>query len=120
MGLQMAEFSDLEPNILEIAVELQNLILGIFPNAITTSDSDNIGFGFGSVYKDLVFIISPYKEHVNLGIVKGADLEDPHNLMAGKGKVHMPVKLQRIEQVRSPELKELLLRALQAAQNRIQ
>jgi hypothetical protein len=68
----------------------------------------------------LVFVISPYKEHVNLGIVNGASLNDPHNLMGRKGKVHRHVKLQRIEQVRSPELKELMHRALGAAQERIQ
>ena len=79
-----------------------------------------MGFGFGSGNKALLFVISPFENHINLGIVKGASLDDPHNLMEGKGKVHRHVKLQRIEQVRSPELKELMLRALQAAQNRIQ
>jgi len=68
----------------------------------------------------LVFVISPYKEHVNLGIVNGASIDDPNILMEGKGKVHRHVKHQRIEQVRSPELKELMHRALGAAQERIQ
>lgn len=86
---------------------------------MVSEDEDNIGYGFGSGYKDLVFVISPYKEHVNLGIVHGAALDDPHKLMAGKGKVHRHVKLQRVEQVREPGLEDLMLRALGAAQKRI-
>jgi hypothetical protein len=35
--------------------------------------------------------------------------------MEGKGKVHRHVNLKHIEQVRSPELRELMLQALQAA-----
>jgi len=52
--------------------------------------------------------------------VNGASLDDPHNLMSGKGKVHRYVKLQHIEQVQSPELRELMVRALQLVQERIQ
>jgi hypothetical protein len=116
----MVGFSDLDPKILEIAAEIQNIITQIFPAAVVSEDEDNIGYGFGSGYKGLVFVISPYREHVNLGIVNGASLDDPDHLMDGKGKVHRHVKLQRIEQVRSPELREMMLRALGAAQKRIQ
>ena len=114
------EFSELQPKVLEIAVELQSLILRIFPVAEVTSDAENIGFGFGSGYKDLVFVISSQREHVNLGIVNGATLEDPNGLMQGKGKVHRPVKLHRVEQVQNPDLEDLLLSALQVAQKRNQ
>jgi hypothetical protein len=114
------EFPELQPNLLEIAVELQRLILRIFPGAEATSDQENIGFGHGSGYKDLVFVISPQREHVNLGIVKGAALDDPNNLMEGKGKVHRHVKLHRVDQVYDPELEQLMHRALQAAQKQTQ
>ncbi|MFL7892196.1 MAG: hypothetical protein ACK2UM_08845 [Anaerolineales bacterium] len=50
----MAEFPNLQPDILEIAAELQNLILHIFPQAEISSDRENFGFGFGSGYKDMV------------------------------------------------------------------
>ena len=67
-----------------------------------------------------MFVISPQREHVNLGIVKGAALDDPNNLMEGKGKVHRHVKLHRVEQVHDPELEQLMHRALQAAQKQTQ
>jgi hypothetical protein len=111
----MVDFSIFKPEIGQIANELQSLIMQLFPAAVNSDDGDNVGFGFGSGYKDLVFVISPYKKHVNLGIVNGASLDDPDNLMEGKGKVHRHVNLQHVEQVRSPELRELMLRALQAA-----
>jgi hypothetical protein len=47
----------------------------------------------GSGYKGLVFVISPFKTHVNLGIVHGATLADPAGLLEGTGKVHRHVKL---------------------------
>ena len=116
----MAEFPDLQPNVLEVAAELQSLITSIFPAAVVSEDEENVGFGFGSGYKDLVFVISPQSKYVNLGIVNGAILDDPHNLMKGKGKVHRHVKLHRVEQVQDPDLMELIRIALKAAQERIQ
>ena len=110
------EFPELQPKVLEIAAELQRMILSIFPTADVTSDGENIGYGFGSGYKNLVFVISPQSEHVNFGIVKGAALVDPKGLMEGRGKVHRHVKLRRIEQVHDPELEQLMHNALQTAQ----
>ena len=115
-----SKFPTSNQGILELTTELHNLIMTIFPNAVISEDEDNIGYGFGSGYKDLVFVISPYKENVNLGIVNGASLDDPHNVMTGKGKVHRRVKLQHIEQMQSPELRELMVRALQSVQERMQ
>lgn len=111
----MVDFSIFKPEIGQIATELQSLIMQLFPAAAISEDGDNVGFGFGSGYKDLVFVISPHKKHVNPGIVNGASLDDPDNLMEGKGKVHRHVKLRNVEQVKSPFLKDLMLQALQAA-----
>ena len=92
----------------------------MFPDADLTSDEANVGFGYGSGYKVLVFVISPQREHVNLGIAHGATLDDPNGLMEGKGKVHRHVKLHRVEQVHDPELEQLMHNALQSAQSRSQ
>jgi hypothetical protein len=71
------KFPEFQPSIIESAMELQNLILEIFPTVVLTCDEENIGFGFGSDYKDLVFVMSPKHEHVNLGIPYGATQADP-------------------------------------------
>jgi len=114
------EFPDLQPKILAMAAGLQHLVLSIFPTAEITLDDENVGYGFGSGYKDLVFVITPYSKHVNLGIANGAALADPKCLMQGKGKVHRHVKLHKIEMVSDPDLADLMGRALTAAQKRIQ
>lgn len=114
------DFPELHPDILEIALELQNLILRMFPAAKITSDGENVGFGLGSGHKDLVFVISPFKQHVNLGIVNGATLADPAGLMQGTGRAHRHVKLQRVEQLRDPKLEDLMLSALKVAYKRVQ
>ena len=114
------EFPEFQPDVLQIAIKLQRLILSVFPEAEVTNDGENVGYGFGSGYKDLVFVISPFKAHVNLGIVNGAALDDPVGLMGGSGKVHRHVKLGQVEQVGEPDLEELMRRALDAAQERAQ
>jgi len=114
------EYPDHQPQILAIAAGLQKLVLSIFPTAVITLDDENVGYGFGGGYKELVFVITPYSRHVNLGIVNGAPLEDPNGLMQGKGKVHRHVKLREIEAVRNPDLADLMGRALTAVQKRIQ
>ena len=111
-------FPGLSPKVFEITKELHAMILEIFPDAVISNDKDNIGFGYGTGYKDLVFVISPYRAHVNLGIVGGAGLPDPHGLMSGGGKVHRHVKLQDSDQLKNPKLKEIMIAALQAAQDR--
>lgn len=112
------EFPDHQAKILDIAIELQKLILRIFPDTKTTFNGENVGYGFGSRYKDLAFVITPHNKLVNLGIVNGATLDDPHSLMEGKGNVHRHVKLHRIDEVRNPNHEDLMQRAHQTAQER--
>lgn len=113
------KFPEFQPSIIEFAMELQNLILEIFPTVVLTCDEENIGFGFGSDYKDLVFVMSPKREHVNLGIPYGATLADPKGLMQGEGKIHRHVKLHQVEQVQDADLEQLMQMALRTAQERV-
>ncbi|HUV27023.1 MAG TPA: hypothetical protein VMW34_06620 [Anaerolineales bacterium] len=113
------KFPELQPEVLEIADQVLELIMRIFPDAVVSEDEDNIGFGFGSGYKELVFIIAPQSNWVKLGIVNGAVLDDPKSLMEGKGKIHRHVKLHQLEQAQHPDFEHLMLRALQAAQKQI-
>ena len=112
-------FPDLPQEVLEITSELQSLILRVFPEAEVTSDEENIGFGFGSGYKEMVFVVSLYTKHVNLGLVNGASLEDPEGLLRGTGKVHRHVKLHLVKEVHEPKLGKLMQRALRVAEKRI-
>ncbi|GAA3113324.1 hypothetical protein GCM10010449_39440 [Streptomyces rectiviolaceus] len=88
------------------------LALDRFPDAVITVDGNDIGFGTGSGYKGLVFTVAPAKAHVTLGIAGGARLPDPAGLMEGSGKLHRHVKIRRPDDLRRPELRDLMDAAL--------
>jgi Domain of unknown function (DU1801) len=114
------DYPQLPPEMAAIAGALQSLILRIFPQAEITRDKNDAGYGFGRGYKGLVYVISPYRGHVTLGIAHAAGLDDPAGLLKGAGSVHQHVKLTRAEQVQDPELELLLQQALRAARLRFQ
>jgi hypothetical protein len=107
------------PKIQHLSALLQEYILERFPNAIITADRENIGFGFGKGYHDLVFVISPHRDHANLGFVRGVDLPDPGGLLEGSGKHHRHVKARSVKELQKRELLELINTGLHAARRRL-
>jgi hypothetical protein len=53
----------------------------------------------------------PYKDHVNLGFYRGADLPDPAGMLRGTGKAMRHVPLTKLDQVDQPVMRELLIAA---------
>jgi hypothetical protein len=111
-------FRNFSPEIQHLSALLKEYILERFPDAIITADRDNIGFGFGKGYHDLVFVISPHRNHVNLGFVRGVGLPDPDGLLEGFGKHHRHVKVRSVEELQKRELLELIDTGLQTARRR--
>jgi hypothetical protein len=101
-----------EPRVAELARHLCALVLQMYPDAVVTVDGGDIGFGSGTGYKGLVFVVAPHSRHVNLGIWGGAGLPDPAGLMEGTGKVHRHVKIRQTSDLDRPELRELMEAAL--------
>lgn len=101
------------PGVATLARELCLLVLEVLPDAVVTVDPDLIGFGVAPGYRGLRFTVAAYREHVNLGIARGADLPDPAGLMEGKGKVHRHVKIRSSDQLREPALRDLMTAAAQ-------
>jgi hypothetical protein len=95
-----------------LARRLCERILALFPGAVVTTDGRDIGFGFSPGYKGLVFVVTPHRAHVTLGISHGVGLPDPAGLMEGAGKVHRHVKLRTDADLDRPELQTLLTTAL--------
>jgi hypothetical protein len=60
----------LTDQVLTIAKKLEALIMEIFPDAVRSKDKADVGFGFTKGYKGLVFVVSPQKTHVNLGVAR--------------------------------------------------
>jgi hypothetical protein len=101
-----------EPRIADLARRLCALVLEVHPGAVVTVDGGDIGFGSGTGYKGLVFVVAPHSRHVNLGIAGGVGLPDPAGLMEGTGKVHRHVKIRETGDLARPALQELMVAAL--------
>ena len=97
---------------------LRELVLSLFPDAVETSDADNLGYGFDKGNKRLVFVITPHRSHVNLGFFRGAELPDPLRLLKGSGKLHRHVKVRSLEALENPDLESLMVLALENARQR--
>lgn len=95
-----------------LTVELHELLLELFPDAVLTADQENIGYGTTTGYKGLKFTVAPFAGYVRLGIAGGASLPDPGGLMQGTGKVHRHIKIRSAEQLADPALLSLLRDAL--------
>ena len=101
-----------EPRMRDLGRRLCELILRIYPDAVITVDDARVGFGRGTGYKGLVFVVSLHRAYVTLGVAGAAELPDPAGLLEGTGKVHGHVKLRQGSDLDRPELRELMKAAV--------
>jgi hypothetical protein len=97
----------------ELTRRLIDLVAQVYPDAVVTVDGGDIGFGSGTGYKGLVFVVTPQAKHVTLGLAGGATLPDPVNLMEGTGRVHRHVKIRDAVDVARPALRDLMAAAVE-------
>ena len=74
-----------------------------------------IGYSCGAGYRGLVCTLILSKSGVKLGLVNGAALDDPHDLLEGSGKVHRYIQLHAAGDLRKPGVDRLLKAAFAAA-----
>lgn len=73
-----------------------------------------IGFGIGPrKFTEHYAYLALHQGHVNLGFNQGAELDDPASLLTGPGKSLRHHRLDSLEDVRDPALRELLVHACQ-------
>jgi len=60
------------------------------------------------VMADGVCNVTAWKKHVNLGFVRGTDLEDPAGLLEGTGKAMRHIQLHALEELGRREIRGLL------------
>jgi hypothetical protein len=101
-----------EPRIAELGRDTAALIHELLADAVVSVDHSNIGYGVGPGYTGLIFTVTPTKKHVTLGISHATRLPDPAGLLEGAGKVHRHVKLRRPTDLARPELRQLMLQAI--------
>lgn len=77
-----------------------------------------VGYGVGPRKKTEHFCyIATYDTHVNLGFNYGLDLPDPAGLLEGTGKAFRHVKIQSLEGITRPALRELIKAAINERKN---
>jgi hypothetical protein len=86
----------------------------VLPDAVESAEGGEIGLGFDSGYRGLVFTISPQRSYVNVGIFGGASLDDPDDLLEGTGKVHRHLKIRTADRLDDERVGALLRRAVDA------
>lgn len=67
------------------------------------------GYGIGPKKMSEHFCyLAPFKKHLNLGFLYGADLPDPEGLLEGAGKELRHIKIRDAEQLESPAVRLLV------------
>jgi hypothetical protein len=100
-----------DPQVQAITRRLFALVLEVLPAAVRHRDGGDLGFGgpgYTGGYRGLVFVVTPLRSAVRLGIAGGASLPDPAGLMQGAGKVHRHIRLTSEADVDRPELEALM------------
>ena len=100
------------PDVRDLAVRTRALVRAALPDdVLETVDGNDIGFGWTAGYTGLICVISVYSRWVNLGVVDGSTLPDPHRLLQGTGRRHRYVRITRASDLEQPGLQELLAAA---------
>jgi hypothetical protein len=110
-GEAVKEFLGTYPaGVRDLALGARRLVLECIRGAEETLDAPGrvIGYGFGAGYSGVVCTLLLSKTGVKLGLVRGAELPDPKQLLEGSGKVHRYVQLKTLADLETPGLKSLI------------
>lgn len=102
--------SSYPPHVQEIALTLRSLVLSAAPDALEQVDlpAKMLAYSFKNTYKDMICVIMPLKNAVNLGFPRGATLPDPLGLLQGTGKRARHVKIASLDEIDTQALLALL------------
>jgi hypothetical protein len=103
------------------AIQLRSLIINTLPNVIEQLDlsAKMVAYCYGRKYAEMICTIIPSKKGLKLGFYKGTEINDPHQLLKGTGKLSRYVEIKSEEQINSPAIKQLLQDALAAYKQRV-
>src|SRR6478672_584948 len=77
-----------------------------------------LSYGFGPGYKGMVCTLILSRSGVKIGLVRGSELDDPHGLLGGRGKVHRHIELKAPADLRRRGVSELIAATYAAWQAR--
>ncbi len=93
-----------------MVAQLRALVLSAAPQALEQVDipAKMLAYSFKNTYKDMICVIMPLKNAVNLGFPRGASLPDPLDLLQGTGKRARHVKIISPDEIDDQALLALL------------
>ncbi len=94
-----------------IAEQLRVLIIELYPDVVEVPwpKQKIIGYGVGpKKMSEHYCYIGAFKRHVNLGFYYGAILPDPQGLLEGTGKNLRHIKVNTLEAVDQPAVRDML------------
>jgi len=103
------------PDMRPICRRLRQIVMDVDPEAVEVvrlgDRAATYGVGPKKMSEGYAYILA-YKNWVNLGFYKGAELPDPAGLLEGTGKKLRHVKVRSLEDAERPEIRVLLEEAL--------
>jgi hypothetical protein len=102
------------PHARQLAERARALIQDVYPAIVEVPWPKQrvIGYGVGPRKMSEHFCyISVSQNHINLGFMYGAELPDPENLLDGTGKLLRHVRIDNLEELSNPALRQLLITA---------
>lgn len=104
-----------DPKVQAVCLELRKIALELLPETeeILFEGWKNFTYGTGEsrADKDLIIYVAPFKDSVNLGFYRGANLRDKNKLLKGTGKLLRHVKLKSITDYEIDDIKHLIIEA---------
>ena len=93
-----------------LAADAARLIRRLLPGVGEGADlsSGMLSYGFGPGYKGMVCTLILSQSGVKIGLVRGSELDDPHGLLGGRGKVHRHIELKAAADLRRPGVGDLI------------
>lgn len=98
----------------EIAKALRTIILEIMPDVteVCWNRQKIASYGVGPHKQSEHFCyIGMHPRHVNLGLYYGTELQDPHGMLEGSGKLLRHIKIHSLSDARSPRIRAMIEQA---------
>ena len=115
-----AFLSQYDDQVIDYVLKLREMLLENLPGIIEQIDipAKMIAYCYGQKYSDMICTVIPSKKGLKLGFYKGNELPDPNQLLQGNGKISRYIQINSADQIKSADLKKILLSALIAYQQR--
>lgn len=121
-GMEITDFvAGYAENIQHKVLLLRKRLLALLPEVDEQLDlpAKMIAYAYGQKYNQLICVLIPSKKGLKLGFNEGVHLPDPEGLLEGTGKISRYVVISSEAMIQSDALKNLILAAYAAYQERI-